>query len=406
MQRLLFTLSLFALLSGLFLAEPHPAQAQSGPFAYIANYGSDNVSVIDTSTNAVVATIAVGTRPYGVAVNPTGTRVYVTNEGSDNVSVIDTSTNNVVATVAVGTGPWSFGQFIGPALVAPTPTATAVPPTNTPTLTPTNTPTITPTNTVTLTPTDTPTITPTNTATLTPTNTPTITPTNTATPTPINTAMPTNTATATIVPTVPTGTVVVTNTPMLTETATVTPIPTVSTGTVAATNTPMPTETATATTVPTVSTGTAVVTNTPMPTETATTIPTPATTAIPMLQVNPTALTFNATQGGGNPENQLFTISNGTNSVLNWTVNENKTWLSVDALSGTNGEIVNVMIDITSLNIGVYNGQITVMATGATNSPQVVNVTLNVVAPGSTPTQTPMATATPSSRVYLPLIVK
>jgi len=182
----------------------------------------------------------------------------------------------------------------------------------------------------------------------------------------------------------------------------------VSTGTVVVTNTPMPTETATATTVPTVSTGTAVVTNTPMPTDiaTATTVPTPATTAVPMLQVNPTALTFNATQGGGNPENQLFTISNGTNSVLNWTVSENKTWLSVDALSGMNGEVVNVLIDVTGLNMGVYNGQITVMATGAMNSPQVVNVTLNVVAPGSTPTQTPMATATPSSRVYLPMIVK
>ena len=37
------------------------------------------------------------------------------NLGSDNVSVIDTATNTVVATVAVGIGPRAFGLFIGPA---------------------------------------------------------------------------------------------------------------------------------------------------------------------------------------------------------------------------------------------------------------------------------------------------
>ncbi|MDO8750984.1 MAG: hypothetical protein Q7K03_07560 [Dehalococcoidia bacterium] len=75
------------------------------PYAYVANLGSDNVSVIDTSTDTVIATIAVGDLPYGVAANPAGTRVYVTNFVSNTVSVIDTSTNTVVATIAVGTGP-------------------------------------------------------------------------------------------------------------------------------------------------------------------------------------------------------------------------------------------------------------------------------------------------------------
>ena len=38
-----------------------------GPRAYVANNISDNVSVIDTTTNAVVATIPVGSAPRGVA---------------------------------------------------------------------------------------------------------------------------------------------------------------------------------------------------------------------------------------------------------------------------------------------------------------------------------------------------
>jgi YVTN family beta-propeller protein len=63
---------------------------------------SGSVSVIDTATNTVPATVSVGSSPQGVAVNPAGTRVYVANAGSNSVSVIDTATNTVVATVSVG----------------------------------------------------------------------------------------------------------------------------------------------------------------------------------------------------------------------------------------------------------------------------------------------------------------
>jgi YVTN family beta-propeller protein len=53
----------------------------------------------------VIATIAVGNRPEGIAINSDGTRVYVANSGDydvkdgNSVSVIDTATNLVVATV-------------------------------------------------------------------------------------------------------------------------------------------------------------------------------------------------------------------------------------------------------------------------------------------------------------------
>jgi YVTN family beta-propeller protein len=47
--------------------------------AYITNSGSNTVSVIDTTINAVTATIPlrVGGYPYGVAVSPDGSKVYV-----------------------------------------------------------------------------------------------------------------------------------------------------------------------------------------------------------------------------------------------------------------------------------------------------------------------------------------
>jgi YVTN family beta-propeller protein len=40
--------------------------------------------------------------------------VYITNYTSNNVSVIEPSTNTVVATVPVGSNPVAFGLFIGP----------------------------------------------------------------------------------------------------------------------------------------------------------------------------------------------------------------------------------------------------------------------------------------------------
>jgi YVTN family beta-propeller protein len=86
--------------------------AGAAPHAYITNSVSSNVSVIDTATNQVTATVNVGSYPYGVAITPDGTKVYVANEFSNNVSVIDTATNKVTATVNVGSYP--YGVAITP----------------------------------------------------------------------------------------------------------------------------------------------------------------------------------------------------------------------------------------------------------------------------------------------------
>ena len=77
---------------------------------YVANRGSNDLSVIDGAGNTVVATVAVGTGPYDVTVNPNTNRaVYVTNENTNNVSVIDGASNTVVATVPVGNAPSHVG---------------------------------------------------------------------------------------------------------------------------------------------------------------------------------------------------------------------------------------------------------------------------------------------------------
>ena len=63
------------------------------------------MSVIDTATNSVTATIGVGFRPVGVAATPDGSKVYVANFSSNNISAIATATNTVTATIPIGTFP-------------------------------------------------------------------------------------------------------------------------------------------------------------------------------------------------------------------------------------------------------------------------------------------------------------
>jgi YVTN family beta-propeller protein len=85
----------------------------TGTFVYVTNQAFGTISVIDTATNTVTRTVPVGASPTGVAAHPAGTFVYVANLDSNTVSVINTTTNTVIATVPVGTGP--FGVAVHPA---------------------------------------------------------------------------------------------------------------------------------------------------------------------------------------------------------------------------------------------------------------------------------------------------
>jgi YVTN family beta-propeller protein len=69
---------------------------------YVANSLSGTVSVIDATTNTVVATIPVELNPQDLEMSPDGAKVYVSNFNSASVSVIDTASNMVEATISVG----------------------------------------------------------------------------------------------------------------------------------------------------------------------------------------------------------------------------------------------------------------------------------------------------------------
>lgn len=82
------------------------AVTPDGELVYVVGVTSNNVWVIDTATNTVSAPISVGNGTIGgVAVSPDGSVVYVTNSGSNTVSAISTVTNTVIKTISVGNGP-------------------------------------------------------------------------------------------------------------------------------------------------------------------------------------------------------------------------------------------------------------------------------------------------------------
>ncbi len=76
---------------------PGFASPQADPIAlsplggelYVANTPADTLDVIDTTSFAVLARVAVGLDPVSVAVRPDGLEVWVSNHVSDTVSVID-----------------------------------------------------------------------------------------------------------------------------------------------------------------------------------------------------------------------------------------------------------------------------------------------------------------------------
>jgi len=86
----------------------HGYLSTPGPFAYVANYSGNTVSVLDTSTNLIVKTIPVPAAPWAVAMTPDQKHVYVTEYNGAAVAVIDTATNTVTTTVPVGNIPYSL----------------------------------------------------------------------------------------------------------------------------------------------------------------------------------------------------------------------------------------------------------------------------------------------------------
>jgi YVTN family beta-propeller protein len=75
---------------------------------FVANSGSDNVSIMNTQTNAVVDSLPVGKSPNAVAVDSLEETVFVGNTLSNSVTVINGISDAIMTTIPLGFEPWGI----------------------------------------------------------------------------------------------------------------------------------------------------------------------------------------------------------------------------------------------------------------------------------------------------------
>ncbi|MGL4397178.1 MAG: beta-propeller fold lactonase family protein [Hyphomicrobium sp.] len=89
------------------------AVTPDGRLLLSADRDSNAVSIIDIASRTRTGTVAVGERPFGITITPDGARAVTANVGSDDVSVIDIAGQAVVGRVAVGRRPYAIAFAAG-----------------------------------------------------------------------------------------------------------------------------------------------------------------------------------------------------------------------------------------------------------------------------------------------------
>ena len=80
------------------------AVAPDGRTAYVSNRDANTVSIVDTTTDTVSATLGGFRAPAGIAISPDGRKVLVANGGDDSVMQIDTVSRALTAVAVVVSG--------------------------------------------------------------------------------------------------------------------------------------------------------------------------------------------------------------------------------------------------------------------------------------------------------------
>jgi YVTN family beta-propeller protein len=80
---------------------------------YVANFATDNVTVIGTPTNAITATIPVpaGGHPWAMAETPDAHKLYIVDNGTNDVTSINTTDRSLAAIIPTGNSPqWAVAR--------------------------------------------------------------------------------------------------------------------------------------------------------------------------------------------------------------------------------------------------------------------------------------------------------
>jgi YVTN family beta-propeller protein len=127
-EAILRKLTLFAVLLAASLGT---AQAATRSVLYVANSQGDDITVIDLATQKVITTLKVGPIVHGICAQGDGRRAFATIESEHSLKVIDTKTNTVTDTIALGGQPnecaaTTDGHYVVVPLLAPANSAAIV----------------------------------------------------------------------------------------------------------------------------------------------------------------------------------------------------------------------------------------------------------------------------------------
>ena len=107
--------------------------------------------------------------------------------------------------------------------------------------------------------------------------------------------------------------------------------------------------------------------------------PWPGTEVEPVLLLTPDSLTFNALQGGANPDPKEVQVQNAGQAILaDVTVDADQSWLSVTVSGSGNSQVLSNQVDIAGLSEGLHQAVVEVVSANALNSPQSYDVSLVV----------------------------
>ena len=98
----------------------------------------------------------------------------------------------------------------------------------------------------------------------------------------------------------------------------------------------------------------------------------------PVISLSKDSLDF-----GASGTSKYFAISNTGGGTLNWSVTDNRSWMSVSPTSGQNSGTINVTVSRSGLSAGTYTGTVTVSDPNATPSSKTISVTMEVSGGGT-----------------------
>jgi Leucine-rich repeat (LRR) protein len=99
----------------------------------------------------------------------------------------------------------------------------------------------------------------------------------------------------------------------------------------------------------------------------------------PTISLNRTKMYFTATPSGVITKQQHSWLYNTGTGTLNWTVTSNASWIRSNGENGIDDGIIYISVDPTGLSTGSYIGTVSVSAPNASNSPQSIEVYLNII---------------------------